>query len=193
MMKQSMSSHLEIKSSYKTACDRTIIITSRALDHLQAHPDVIKILPEALVKATLPSAEFVEMEIDLDRIIGLQTRVKTMPCDIKTPINFALRKGRDKPSRVAPPGTVAPPARSVVVIAKMNRDDPATYNLVTAWIGTLARKEPWDPMIKSETDYQESLNFWCSNALIHDPDVMGEIFASTWDEVLDGCRFKTVT
>ena len=191
MMTQSMSSPLDIKSSYKTACDRTIVITSKALNHLQAHPDVIKILPEALGKAILPYGNFVEVEIDLGRVIGLQTRVKTIPCDIKTPIHFAVRKGRDKPSRVAPPGSVAPPATSVVVIAKASRDDPGTYHLVTAWIGTLARKEPWDPMIRSEADHQECLDFWCANALIHDPEVMGEIFTSTWEEVLSGCKFIT--
>ncbi|MBI4088893.1 hypothetical protein HY415_02250 [Candidatus Kaiserbacteria bacterium] len=72
----------------------------------------------------------------------------------------------------------------VAILASPSRQEAGTYVLVTAWVGTLARKEPWDPMIRSQEEYQECLRFWCSNALVWDPAVMSEPFESSWDEVL---------
>ncbi len=32
--------------------------------------------------------------------------------------------------------------------------------------------------------YEESINFWCSHALVYDPELMRKPFRSTWEKVL---------
>jgi len=183
-MNMNSNHHPKSTRNIRTACNRNIVISQKAISHLEAHPGVMMVLPEAIGRARLPAESFVEMEVDLGRVLGRASRVRTEPCDLTTQILFASRTGRDKPSRVAPMGSIGEETTSVVVIARQSRDDPQTYILVTAWLGKLARREPWDPMIKTEADYQDCLRFWCSNALIHDSEVMGEIFTSSWEEVI---------
>lgn len=166
----------------RTACGGFILIPPKAEDHLKAHPEVNNILPEAVSRIKLPSTGFLSMEVELGRVIGQKTRVDTPLCDVDSKILFAQRIGRDMPSRVAPSGTVCEDTTKIVVLARPS--DSRTYILVSSWIGLLARKEPWDKTIANHEEFQECLGFWCSNALIHDPAVMEDIFESTWRKVL---------
>lgn len=166
----------------RTACGGFILIPPKVEDHLKAHPEVSKILPEAISRIKLPSAGFLSIEVELGRVIGKKTRVDTPLCDVDSKILFAKRIDRDKPSRAAPSGSVSEDTTKIVVLARPS--DSRTYILVSSWIGLLARKEPWDKTIANHEEFQECLGFWCSNALIHDPAVMGDIFESTWRDVL---------
>jgi hypothetical protein len=78
------------------------------------------------------------------------------------------------PSRVTNEVTVGQETHKLVLIAR--KQHSRTYQLVTSWIGSLARKEPWDHSIRSEHEFEECLNFWCSKALLHDPKTMGPMF-----------------
>jgi len=120
---------------FTTACGGFINISPKSENHLQAHPDVNKFLPEAICRVVLPSSGFMSAEVEFDRFIGKTSRVKTAPCDIDTSILFAQRNGRDKPSRVAPIGTIGEDTRSIVILATPSRSEPRTYELVTSWLG----------------------------------------------------------
>jgi hypothetical protein len=144
----------------------------------------MEFLPEAIGRIKLPSSGFLSTEVELGRVIGKKTAVETPLCDLDSKILFAHRIRRDKPTRIAPSGSVGEDTTKIVVLAHPNRSESRTYDLITSWIGLLAPKEPWDKAISNHEEFQECLGFWCSNALIHDPAVMGEIFESTWRDVL---------
>ena len=161
------------------------MIPPKAAAHLIAHPEVKLVLPEAIRKTTLPENGFLSAEVEMGRIVGKESKVSTPRCDLDTPIVFAQRLGRYMPSRVAPEGVAGENTTKVVVLAFPNRSADKSYILVTSWVGGLACKEPWDPMIATQAEYRECLKFWCSNALVHDPAVMGHRFESTWRNVLE--------
>lgn len=171
-----------VGTKFQFLCGGFILITPKAEDHLKAHPEVSDILPEAIGHIELPSTGFLSTEVELGRVIGKTSRVDTALCDIDSKIFFAHRIGRDKPSRVLPSWYVGEDTTKIVVLARPSNS--GEYILVSSWIGLLARKEPWDTMIASQGEFQECLKFWRSNALIHDPCVMGPIFESTWRNVL---------
>ncbi len=171
-------------SAFKTACGGTIIVLRKAKGHLVAHPEVLNLLPEAIGKVVLPQdGAFLSTEVEMGRIVGRSGRVSTPLISTSDQSLFAQRIGRERPSRVLIcEGELT---TKVVVLAFASKEEVGTYFLVTSWVGSLARKEPWDPMIKSPEEYQDCLQFWCSNALVWDPAVMSEPFESTWEIVLN--------
>jgi hypothetical protein len=174
-----------MRNSIRTACGRQIVIPARALAHLEAHPEVAGILPEAANRLVMPPRRgFVEAEVDMGRVVGRSGLVRIPHGSADTPMLFATRVGRPAPSRVVPDDTPCEETNKVVIVAQPNRDDDSTYALVTSWIGSLSHKEPWDRNIKTDSERQYCLRFWCSHALIHNPAVMGYIFESTWRDVL---------
>lgn len=168
---------------FRTACGGVIVIPQKAEGHLRAHPEVTNVLPEAIALVRLPlDGAFLSTEVEMGRTVGRDGRVKTALIDSSDRALFAQRVGRDHPSRMII-GEGEETAK-VVILAFAARGEANTYVLVTSWVGSLARKEPWDPMIKSQGEYQECLHFWCSNALVYDSSVMGEPFESSWEKVL---------
>jgi hypothetical protein len=171
-------------NQYKTACNGTINIPQQAKRHLDAHPNVVEHLHAAIGKIHLPILrKKFECEIDMGSIIGRAGVVKTAPIQIGDRAVFALRTNRKLPSRVANVGELGEKTSRIVVVA---RPSPIgdQYDLVTAWIGTLARKEPWDGSIAERREFQESLSFWSSTALVYDPAIMEPVFESSWKEIL---------
>ncbi|MBI3952719.1 MAG: hypothetical protein HY336_02060 [Candidatus Doudnabacteria bacterium] len=169
---------------YKTACGGTIVVPPKTQEHLRAHPEVEGVLAEAIGRLTLPEGgAFCATEIEMGRVVGRSGCVATPPIGLSDPATFALRVGRDKPSRVVT-GCEGPETTKVVVLAFASKEDQRTYVLITSFVGELAPKEPWDRSMRpGSTEHQESLDFWCSHALVHSP-VMGEPFESTWTQVL---------
>jgi len=148
-----------------------------------AHPEVGKLLDEVAGLVQLPSnGEFFAQAVDLGRIIGRSGCVATAPIDSETPTLFAQRVARDKPSRVIV-GEEGPETSLVALLAFAGRE-AGTYVLITAWRGPLAEKEPWDRSLGTEEARVVALEFWCHNALVYDPAVMGETFTSTWRDIL---------
>lgn len=176
-------------NSYRTACGVNIDVTERSHQHLKAHPEVLDILPEAIAKIRLPRQPHAEMEVDMGRIVGVSSCVSTPSIGPDDQTLFALRTSRQFSSRVIT-DSLGTPTSKVVVIAK--RDQVGRIFLVTAWIGGLATKEPWDRFIKGPEQFKDCLDFWCSHALVHDPVTMGPVFQSTWNQVLSG-SFKSDT
>lgn len=171
-------------NQHRTACGRTITIPQQAQQHLIAHPNVVKHLHEAIGKIHLPVVrKKIEEEIDVGRLIGRSGVVKTAPLQIGEKALFALRANRKLPSRVANVGECGEQTSKIVIVARPSLIENQ-YDLITSWIGVLARKEPWDASIAERREFQECLNFWSTTALVYDPAVMGPVFESTWQDVL---------
>lgn len=169
---------------YKTACGGYLTISACVHSHLLAHPDVIAHLPEAASKLHLPSdGTKLECEVPMGRVIGRAGVVKTPLIQTHDRALFALRNNRKFPSRVSPPGAVGDESTTVVVIAKP-RACQDEYELITAWVGALARKEPWDPHISTGEEFEGCLRFWSTTALVFDAATMAPAVESNWAEVL---------
>lgn len=81
-------------SFYTTACGKQVYLSEKAYEHLVAHPEVFGLLPEAISKANLRNTRFAEIEVDLGRTIGVETRA-TAPCTSDDKVLFSVRNGRD--------------------------------------------------------------------------------------------------
>ncbi len=168
----------------KTACGGTIFVSKKVRGHLNAHQGIIDILPEVVKKIVLPSdTERLQLQVDLGRTVGKSSLLETPQITATTPCWFAKRQGRLGPSRVIP--DIGPAETSVIsIIANAITSD--RYELVSAWYGGMAPKEPWDPDLADDPlSFQESLNFWSGHALAYDPGVMDEQFKTTWEEIVN--------
>lgn len=171
-----------LRDEYRTACGGRIVLPPKTKEHLVAHMEVGGLLEEVAGLLTLPrDGSFVAREVDLGRVVGRTGCVTADPAGFTGQATFANRVGRRKASRVVV-GVQGPEVSTVVVLAFAGQES-ATYVLITAYVGALAPKEPWDASPGTERD--ESLRFWGENALVYDPAVMGEPFASTWQEIIN--------
>ena len=170
--------------NYDAADGGSIVVLPHAQVHLSAHPDVVGLLAEAIGRITLPRhGAFVEIAVEMGRVVGRSGCVATapiLPADVAT---FALRMRREKPSRVMV-GVEGPASTTVVVIARPLKA-LGEYALVTSFIGTLPMKEPWDRALRpGSPGARASLDFWCCNALVYDPEVMAPTFESSWNSIM---------
>jgi hypothetical protein len=168
----------------KTACGGIIHISQQAQHHLKAHPDVVEHLHTAICKVRLPSVpkEITEV-IDVGKIIGRRSIVETAPLKIEERALFSIRANRALPSRVSKAVEYGENTSKIVVIARPSLIENQ-YELVTAWIGILAMKEPGDKSIADPSEFQECLRFWSANAIVYDASCMGPVFESSWQDVL---------
>lgn len=167
----------------QTSCGGQIVVPSKTALHLRAHPEVEGLLGEVCERLALPKdSSFLRCEVETGRIVGLAGCVEARPVKVDEPATFAKRIEHSGPSRVVVARGVE--TSKVSLLAFPSREDVRTYVLITAWVGSLAPKEPWDPNIASELERRESLEFWCTHALVYDQSVMGEPFTSSWSEWL---------
>ncbi len=168
---------------YRTKCGHTILVPTNAALHLQAHPEVFDLLEETVGSITLPlNGGWIATDVDLGRIVGRSGCLSTPLITTSTKTTFARRLNRLKPSRVAV-DAIGPEIGHVVLIAKPT-ERTGVYDLVTAYVGSLAPKEPWDPTLSPE-EKVKSVRFWNEHALVYDPAVMEPPLESTWDAVLE--------
>ena len=173
-----------LRDSYTTACGGRLVVPRKTREHLLAHPDVVGLLDEVTGLIQLPSdGSFLATEVNLGRVLGRSGCVATTPISMNESTLFAQRVAREKPTRVVV-GMEGPKTSLVALLAFASREPGRTYVLITAWRGPIAPKEPWDKTLGSEGEKAVALKFWCHNALVYDPAVMGEPFESTWEEVL---------
>ncbi|MBV8635516.1 MAG: hypothetical protein JO002_13570, partial [Burkholderiaceae bacterium] len=145
---------------------------------------------EAISKAIFPIDGDLIVEVDLGRPIGRRGATSHDLVGLDQPVLFAQRVNRPYPTRVAVDAAGEETTR-VVLIAGRCRSEPQRLFLRTAWIGTKSMREPWDMAIESQQEFDACLQFWSSNALIHDTAAMGQPFVSTWRKVLRdaGCKY----
>jgi len=170
-------------TSYKTGCGGSIYLTVGVREHLKAHPGIIDLIPEIASRVILPTdGSRLASQISLGRVVGHSSLIKVQKIGLSETTWFAVRKNRMEASRVVPD---AGPADTDLVSIVANPIENNSYELVTAWFGALAPQEPWDPDLADDpAAYEESINFWCRHALVHDLAVMDEPFRSTWEKVL---------
>lgn len=172
-----------LKSRYRTACGGTIVVTQKARNHLEAHPEVIGLLSEGIKMINLPTSnEFLEISVDFGRTIGYRTLVKS-PGTQDTPSMFAVRSGRKLPTRIAMDKALEESSR-LVVVARPAQEDKRTYLLVTSFIGETTPSEPHG-RFQSKQEAEAALNFWSNHALAYDPATMSPPFESNWRAILN--------
>lgn len=139
--------------------DGTIVV-DRHNSHL--HECIDAVLVEALKLVTTKGRQFIEEEVNLGRVIGWSTCVSTNPEDI---IVYAQRPNRKGLTRFVMSRAPEPTSKAMVVLKKS--DKPSEYILITAFAGSKAEVEPWDPRA---TD--ASVQFWKDKALIWDGQII---------------------
>ena len=170
--------------SFKTGCGGSIHLTDRVKEHLEAHSGILGLIPVIASRVILPPIDGGRLtcQISLERVVGQSSLIDTQKIGLSETAWFAIRKSRMKASRVVPD---AAQVDTEIVSIVANPVEKNTYELVTAWFGSFAPKEPWDPDLADDPSaYKASINFWCSHALVHDLAVMDEPFRSTWEKVL---------
>jgi len=170
--------------TYKSSNHCLVELSNKTLTHLEAHPKIIDYLLEAINKTSIPikQKDRIKMEIDLKKIVGKSSLIKTESITNNSDTYFSKRKGREGPSRVLL--NQDPQETSIISIIAEPKDEKQ-YNLVSAWYGPIAPKEPWDnSLIKDKKALDESLSFWCCHALVYEVDFMQEPYISTWEKVI---------
>ena len=123
---------------YKMHSEAQIVVLTETQKHLAAHPEVLTFLSEAVAKLPLPDGiHNIETEIDLGRIIGKSTCVRTPMIDPKEQTTFATRKNREHASRVIV-DVNGEESSKIVIIARPDYEDKLSYYLITAFIGNMA-------------------------------------------------------
>ena len=170
--------------SFKTGCGGSIHLTDSVKEHLEAHSGILGLIPVIASRVILPPIDGGRLtcQISLERVVGQSSLIDTQKIGLSETAWFAIRKNRMKASRVVPD---AAPVDTEIVSIVANPVEKNTYELVTAWFGSFAPKEPWDPDLADDPSaYEESINFWCSHALVHDPAEMDDPFESAWHIIL---------
>ena len=169
---------------FKTKCRGSIHLTNNVKEHLEAHPGILDLIPEISSSITLPTdGSRLSCQTSLGRVVGQTSLINTKKIGLSETAWFAVRKNRMKASRVVPD---ASPVDTDLVSIVANPVEKDSYELVTAWFGAMAPKEPWDPDLTDDPSaYEESINFWCRHALVHDLAVMDEPFESTWEDIVN--------
>lgn len=124
-------------------------------------------IPEVLGLIDSKGKAFLEIEVNLGRIVGESICVSTGPGD---EIMYAKRPKRWKHSRFVK-NRLPLPSSNVFVVLKQVNDDK--YVLITAFIGSRAKPEPWDERYFSRQSdpakaRAESREFWNNHALTLD-------------------------
>jgi len=128
------------------------VVVDRHNSHL--HEEVVRLLPDALLRIESKGRGFILEVVDFGRPIGETTCVKTSSED---EIIFAQRLNRFGLTRFVK-NRMPEPCSSVVVILKKAVEG---YVLITAFIGCRPEPEPWD---RNATE--QSVVFWNTRALI---------------------------
>ena len=176
---------MEKSNRYITNCGSVIKLSAKTLSHIEAHCKIIDCLPEAISQISFTSKQDdrIRMEIDLVNMVGKSSLLNTEQIDIYTDAYFCMRKGREGASRVVL--NEKPQVTSIISIVAEPTEEKR-YNLISAWYGKIAPREPWDSTLLTEPKaFEESLGFWCCHALVHEVDFMGDSFESTWQEVIN--------
>ena len=132
------------------------VVFGRPDSHAVSHATVLPLLGEALAQIHSGQREDIVEETDLGRNVGDNIRVATSDND---EVVYAQRPNRQGLTRFVK-NRKPEPCSTVTIILKRSPD--SNYVLVTAYIGTRAPAEPWDP--KWATD--ESVPFWNTHALV---------------------------
>lgn len=166
-----------------TACGNRLVITRKTIDHLQAHPEAFGLLREAVGMLILPTdgSDFFKTTVDFGRIIG-ETICVPVPINPEKRQTFTIRKGRTLPSHTVVGASKIPTSHFTMAAFKGRYGD---WILITGYAGESDPREPNDrSLVPGSEDFYQALEFWTSHALVYDPEIMGEVYESTWADEL---------
>ena len=149
----------------KTGNGKNVYITFRGHKHMVAHSDVsVDLIKEAIGKIDFEEG-FKVAEIEFDHIIGNTSCVEVDANDV---VEYHQRIGRlgETPFVKKAPQ----PTNKMVVIIKEDYFNLGLPTMITAFIGSKATKEPWDPSC-TEEELEEAKAFWSTHALCYDESV----------------------
>ena len=129
---------------------------SHLASHAEEYPQLLALLPEALLKINPQGRGFIAEEVDMGREIGDSILVETKPGEV---IIFAQRLNRQGLTRFVK--NRQPESCQYVTVLLKKADEGRFYILMTAYVGRRTPDEPW-----SEFAPSESVEFWSSHALI---------------------------
>lgn len=127
---------------------------SHAATHLTDTPELMELVKEALPTIDA-DRDNVYVDKDLGRIIGVSDLVATTE---KDEIVYAKRLNRTNYTRFAM-NRKPEPTQSVTVV--LRKDSEGSYELWSAWIGSVTPQFPGDPL-----ETPESRSFWRRHALV---------------------------
>jgi hypothetical protein len=130
------------------------VVQDREQSHL--HAGVERLLPEIFAQTDSRGRGNFIREFRFNRVVGYNNRVKT---DSRDEIVYAQRVGRTGLSRFVKNRR---PQKTNWVTVVFNCCANGVYEVLTAYLGTAALREPWDP----RGNRRESIRFWSSEALL---------------------------
>ncbi len=143
--------------------------------HFQQHKDVLEHLHKALERVIseirlTPVGQTIKKTVDLHKIIG-QSHCVELNGDEE--VYYAQRKGRRTLSKFVRGREAEDCSCITFVLAKstINR-----YKILTAYIGYMSEREPLDPSISDENEFNRCKEFWEKHALV---DGSQNIFANS--------------
>ena len=143
--------------------------------HFIQHPNVLANIPEAIEKIvheleSEKNGSFIKKTVDLGKVIGKREAIE-LNGDEK--IFYAQRIGRKTLTKFVS-GVKAEDCSSITFIVSKVADNK--FRLITAYVGYSAEKEPLDPSIKTEEEFNRAKKYWDNTAMI---DGMQVIFPNT--------------
>ena len=127
--------------------------------HHHDNPELADLLPQALEQIDSAERTFFVASVDFGKPIGASRCVETAADD---EIVYAQREGRQGLTRFVKNKDSSPTSFVTVVAKKI----PEGYELVTAFVGPQAEREPWDTNIADESERARSKTFWESHAMV---------------------------
>lgn len=175
---------MELSSSNGTI----VYVDDLTINKLQAHPDVLEFLSEAISKLEISeNSEHLKVNVDLGRVIGKSGLIETPEIQLETKTYFAYRKNRKYPSHISKQRDGTESQTVAITIKKILNK----WKLITAYIGLNTPSEPFyyfdkdSWYYKDEKQLQESLDFWTKHAIAYDENTTGDIYESTWTDEID--------
>jgi hypothetical protein len=134
--------------------------------HFHQHPEVFRYLTEALNmlldKGALDNLQgTLKTSVDFAEPIGTTDCIPTEPED---EIFYAQRRGRKTFTRFVKNKQAPECSTLTMVLAQGNK--PNRINVITAYIGYQAEREPLDNSIKTQEEFARCVEFWKNHALI---------------------------
>jgi len=133
--------------------------------HLKQHPKVLAHIAEAFEKAvdelkTEKDDSFIKKTVDLNKVIGKREAIELKGDE---DIYYAQRMGRRTLTKFVR-GVEAEDCSCITfIVSKVNEKK---FRLITAYIGYHAEKEPLDPAIKTQEEFNRAKEYWSKTAMI---------------------------
>lgn len=139
--------------------------------HFNQHPNVLENIPEAIEKIvhelkSEKNGSFIKKTVDLGKVIGKREAIE-LNGDEK--IFYAQRIGRKTLTKFVS-GVKAEDCSAITfVVSKVSENK---FRIITAYIGYSAEKEPLDPAIKTEEEFNRAKKYWDKTAMIEGMQVI---------------------